>query len=150
MVILASVVAFFLMASGYTMLETENDQLNMWVPVDHPFKKNSDWLQKNKPESKVRNPRVKRLRKSPSCSRPRKENTPFGPFGTKGGIMRVANGGKFEMQLIIHSPTDTFQICRHLQPSLLCALTVLALAFISLCKEQIRVFGIKFELGFVI
>ena len=37
--------------------------------------------------------------------------------------MRVANGGKFVMQLIIHSPTDTFQICRHLQPSLLCALT---------------------------
>ena len=51
---MASVLAFFLMLSGLTMLEMEEDELNMWVPKNHPFRKNNEWLQKNKPESKVR------------------------------------------------------------------------------------------------
>ena len=51
---MASVLAFFLMLSGLTMLEMEEDQLKMWVPKNHPFRKNNEWLQKNKPESKVR------------------------------------------------------------------------------------------------
>ena len=50
---MVSVLAFFLMASGYTMLEKENDQLNMWVPTNHPYRENNDWLQMNKPASKV-------------------------------------------------------------------------------------------------
>ena len=54
MVILASVLAFFLMASGNTMLEKENEQLNQWVPTNHHYRENNDWLQMNKPESKVR------------------------------------------------------------------------------------------------
>ena len=50
---MASVVAFFLMASGYTMLEEENSE-NQWVPKNHPYIKNDAWLRMNKPKSKVR------------------------------------------------------------------------------------------------
>ena len=49
---MASVLAFFLMASGYTMLEEENSE-NQWVPKNHPYIKNDAWLKMNKPKSKV-------------------------------------------------------------------------------------------------
>ena len=56
MVILASMLVFFLAAPGYNMLEKEEDQLKLWLSADHPYRINSQWLATQKPPSKVRQP----------------------------------------------------------------------------------------------
>ncbi len=43
-----------LLAAGNQLRKTEEDQLKMWVSADHPYRKNTEWLNENKPASDIK------------------------------------------------------------------------------------------------
>ena len=50
---MASFLIFLAVAPGFKLLEKEEDQLKLWLPADHPYRVNSEWLAPQKPPSEV-------------------------------------------------------------------------------------------------